>query len=252
MAPSFDALRVRLIQVRIKPDILVEEHHSFLERCGLAPHQMVVTNAIQDPLTEDLLTDVDAVLIGGAGAYSVTKTYGWTPDLIRLIEVLYDRSMPLFGSCWGHQFIARALGGKVINDPKRAEMGCHAVHLTKKGQSDPLFKQFPTSFMANMGHQDRVAVMPNGAVELAYNATAPFQAFRFVDRPIYGTQFHSELNASAERKRLYAYRDHYPAMQDDGTFQATLDTLAETTEVDGLLERFLKHYAVRPSVSSSV
>ncbi len=245
MAPSFDALRVRLIQVRIKPDILREEHASFVERAGLNTHQIIQTNAIRDVLSGHLLDDVDAVFIGGAGAYSVTHTYPWTADLIHLIEVMYDRKLPLFGSCWGHQFIARALGGKVINDPDRAEMGCHSVSLTSKGKNDPLFAPFPTTFKANMGHQDRVSILPAGAVELAYNATAPYQAYRIVDRPIYGTQFHSELNAESERKRLYAYRDHYPAMQNDTLFQATLDTLAETTEVDGLLEHFLRHYAVK-------
>ena len=86
--------------------------------------------------------------------------------------------------------------------------------------------------------------MPENAIELATNDTSPIQAFRIKDRPIYGTQFHSELNAEAERARLYAYRDHYPMMKDEANFQAVLDSLAETTEVDSLLPRFLNQFAV--------
>ena len=40
-----------------------------------------------------------------------------------------------------------------------------------------------------MGHHDRVSVLPDGAVELARNDTAPYQAFRLDGLPIYGTQF---------------------------------------------------------------
>jgi GMP synthase (glutamine-hydrolysing) len=245
MAPAYDQLRVRLIQIRLEPAILEEEQQTFLDRCLLAPHQMVVSNAIRDRLESSLLRNVDAVLIGGAGAFSATQDYTWMPNLTHLIEVIYDEGIPLFGSCWGHQYIARVFGGRVINDPDRSEMGCHSVRLTEAGSADELLKDFPPVFKANMGHQDRVSLLPDGAVELATNGTAPFQAFRMKDRPIYGTQFHSELNAEAERARLYEYRDHYPLMKDETSFQSVLDSLAETTEVDSLLPRFLNQFAVQ-------
>jgi GMP synthase (glutamine-hydrolysing) len=187
---------------------------------------------------------MDAVMIGGAGAYSVTHTYGWTQDLIDLVVEIRDRKIPLFGSCWGHQFIARALGGTVIHDPERAEIGCLPVELTGAGLDDPLFNGFPREFLANMGHHDRVETLPNTAVELASSPVCEFQAFRIEGSPIYGTQFHSELNAETERTRLYAYRRHYPGLHDDDDFAAVIATLRETTEVDRLLQLFLLRFAV--------
>ena len=60
MAPDFDRLRVRLVQIRTKPDVLAEEHRSFADRCGLPPESFLRTNAITDPLTPTLLDDADA------------------------------------------------------------------------------------------------------------------------------------------------------------------------------------------------
>ncbi|MDX1439037.1 MAG: type 1 glutamine amidotransferase, partial [Rubricoccaceae bacterium] len=158
----------------------------------------------------------------------------------------HDRRLPLFGSCWGHQFIARAFGGTVIHDSESAEMGTHEVMLTDEGQADPLFEAFPRKFWAQMGHQDRVSILPEGAVELATNDVAPYQAFRFADAPIYGTQFHSELDEAGERARLFAYRAYYPEMQQDTLFRETLESLRPTPDVDDLLFHFLEIYAVDP------
>ncbi|MEM6288973.1 MAG: type 1 glutamine amidotransferase [Bacteroidota bacterium] len=244
MAPDVDALRIRLIQIRERPAVIAEEQASFQARTGLGPDRFVVTNALEDRLGADLVEDVDAVMIGGAGAYSVVDTFGWTQGLVDVCQACADREVPLFGSCWGHQFVARAFGGTVVNDPTRAEMGTHRVRLTEAGRADPLFSTLPEAFGTQMGHHDRVAELPPGAVELAANDVAPYQAFRLEGVPIYGTQFHSELDAETERLRLVAYRAHYPEMQDDAIFEATLDALYETPDADDLLRRFLLLYAV--------
>ena len=251
MAPSFDRLRVRLIQIRVRPDVIAEEQTSFAHRTRLASEQFAVTNALTDPLDASILEGVDAVMIGGAGAYSVTHTYDWTNALIGICHACAERRLPLFGSCWGHQFIGRAFGGEVVNDPARDEMGTHEVHLTDAGTTDPLFASFPRTFLAQMGHQDRIARLPDRAVELARNARAPYQAIRIGDLPIYGTQFHSELDEKAERDRLHAYRSHYPEMAEDDVFQATLDSLRPTPDVDDLLYHFLQRFAIRGSETTS-
>lgn len=248
MAASYDTLRIRLIQVRERPAVIREEQETFIERCQIRPDQLVVTNALTDPLSDDLLDGVNAVMIGGAGAYSVTNTYPWTASLVALAHACYDRRMPLFGSCWGHQFIARAFGGTVVHDLDRAEMGTHSVELTEAGRTDPLFGDFPPRFPAQMGHQDRVNVLPPEAVELARNATAPYQAFRIADRPIYGTQFHSELDAERERQRIVTYRAYYTeVLRSEEAFEETLAALRDTPEVDALLATFLRRFAVSAS-----
>jgi GMP synthase (glutamine-hydrolysing) len=244
MVPEYDHLRIRLIQIRDREAVRLEEQASFRDRAQLRPDQLVITSALADPLSSSLLDGVDAVMIGGAGAYSVTETFDWTPGLIDLCQACADREIPLFGSCWGHQFVARAFGGTVINDSERSEMGTVDVDLTDAGRQDPLFSTLPDPFGTQMGHHDRVSVLPEGAVELAKTDIAPYQAFRLGDLPIYGTQFHTELDETTERGRLHTYRAYYPELADDAIFQATLDSLRPSPDADDLLRRFLLLFAV--------
>jgi GMP synthase (glutamine-hydrolysing) len=222
-----------------------QEQTCFVERCRVRRSQIHAVNVTRTPLRPTLLDDVDAMMIGGAGEYSALDDTSWMPALLDLVRAAADRHLPTFGSCWGHQIIARAMGGRVVHDPDRAELGCGTVHLTQGGAQDPLFSSFPPSFNANMGHHDRVDTLPPQAIELAYNDSQRNQAFRLADAPIYGTQFHSELDAARERERLIAYRDYYRQdLPDEDDFQAVLNNLAETTEVDTLLHDFLVMHAV--------
>ena len=244
MAPDTDRLRVRLIQIRDRPAVRAEEQASFRARTGLRADQLAVTSALTDPLGAALLDGVDAVMIGGSGAYSVTETFVWTQGLVDVCQACADREVPLFGSCWGHQFVARAFGGTVVHDSERSELGTIDVRLTDAGRRDPLFSALPDAFATQMGHHDRVSVLPEGAVELAETDVAPYQAFRLGTLPIYGTQFHSELDEATERSRLLTYRPYYPEMADDAVFEATLAALRPSPHADDLLRRFLARFAV--------
>ncbi len=242
MATPFTALQALLIQARSSEDILQQEQQCFIERCQILPNQLHSINISAEPLRDNILDAYDVLFIGGAGEFSATEDYAWTPAILDLIREADARSFPTFGSCWGHQMIARALGGTVVYDKELTEMGCHWVELNEAGEQDALFSHFPKQFKTNMGHHDRVTVLPKEAVNLASSATQPNQAFRIGDKPIYGTQFHSELDASREKDRLYAYRDHYTEVETEEAFQAIIDGLAETTEVDELLHKFLLTY----------
>ncbi len=244
MPRTFKDIRVRLLQIREEEEILREEQESFLDASGLAPEQLVPTNVLLEPLTKALLEDVDAIFIGGAGAYSVADEHPWMPALIDLLHEIYRRNIPLFGSCWGHQLIARAYGGTVIHDPEHTEVGCFDVILTREGKRDPLFCHLPERFPTLMGHQDRVATLPPEALELAYSDTLPYQVIRMKGKPIYGTQFHSELNAACERKRILTYRAHYPLLRDDERFHQIYDSIEDTPHVRDLLRRFLTLYVL--------
>jgi len=240
------SLRVLLIQARSAPRMIEQEQECFSERCRLPRDRFRILNVVEgDVPTLAHLDGIDAIIIGGAGAYSAADDYEWTPDLLDFVRHIVDRELPLFGSCWGHQVIARALGGRVEYAPEHSELGCGSVRLTDAGLNDPLFHRFPSPFKANMGHHDRVVELPDRAVELASN-TIPYQAFRIEGLPIYGTQFHSELDATRERERILVYRKHYrDALPDEETVQYVLDDLADTTEVDHLLYDFLTTFVAR-------
>ncbi len=223
----------------------IQEQECFLERCRLRPDQLDNLNIARTSFHDDVLKGYNALFIGGAGEYSACDDYPWMDDLIEIVRLVYEIGFPTFGSCWGHQVIARALRGRVEKDPSGAEMGCHPVELTAAGREDRLFRDFPASFLANMGHHDRVVGLPPGGIELAFNESQPNQAFRMAGKPIFGTQFHSELDAHRERERIIRYRNYYlDELPDEETFQRILSQLAETTEVDHLMFDFLRKFAV--------
>ncbi len=240
---AFPNISALLIQARTEADMLQQELDCFLERTRLADGQIRTRNVVTDPLDEDLPSGFDVVFIGGAGEFSAADDHTWIPGLLERVRRLVRSGTPLFGSCWGHQIIARALGGRVEHDSLRAEMGCLPVELTDAGRTDALFSGFPETFLANMGHHDRVTVLPPGAIELARSATQPFQSFRIAGVPVYGTQFHSELDAAREKERLIRYQKYYMDEMPDATaLQGVMDALAETTEVDHLLYDFLRTF----------
>ncbi len=241
--PALSTVRVILLQARAEPYIQQQEVDCFADRSGILADQITTISVLTDPLGASLLDDCDALMIGGAGAYDAWRDYDWMPALLELSRESTRRKVPTFGSCWGHQILARALGGEVQHDGAKAEMGTCYVDLTDAGVSDELMGTLPRRFYANQGHHDRVTVLPPGAVELAVSDTQPHQAFRMGDAPVFGTQFHPELDAASERERLIFYRNHYPEGGDDAAFAAKLESLHDTTHADDLLRTFLKLYA---------
>ena len=63
--------------------------------------------------------------------------------------------------------MARAMGGQVIHDADRAELGTRRLMLTDAGLNDPLLSPLGATFNAQTGHEDRVVTLPPGATLLA-------------------------------------------------------------------------------------
>jgi GMP synthase (glutamine-hydrolysing) len=242
MATPRTRLRLALLQLRKDGVPLRQEQSCFLERCRVARHQVTFINLVDQPQIRWHHVDgAHAVLIGGAGDYSVTEEHPFTEPLRELALRLIEACRPVFGSCWGHQFLAQITGGEVVEDPERSEIGSHQVELTPRGVADPLFDGFPSRFHVQLGHKDRVLCLGEGWVELARSALCPNQAIRLEGRPVYGTQFHSEMDENRLRERLEVYRDGY--VPDPEQFSEVLRRLRPSLEADRLLARFLALYA---------
>lgn len=237
--------RLLLLQIRTHPEAERQEQLCFLERCGLPPDRLATRNLVAEPeLTWEAVAGYDAVLIGGAGSHSVTRDYPFTAPLAEVVRRMIDAGRPLFGSCWGHQFIAKILGGTVVTDPFRGEVGTFPLELTPAGAADPLFAGFPPRFDVQLGHHDRVESLPAGVEELAYSEACRNQALRVAGKPVYGSQFHSEMNVGHMRARLRMYRDAYlPAEQAEDELDLIL---RPTPEADRILGRFVELFVPRP------
>ncbi len=232
--PSFLLLQVR------NPDDPMREHEieCFCRSFGCDRDRIRIFDLLSGVPSRRALDDVDVVLLGGSGDYSVAKGGPWLPEALESMRQLHETSKPTFASCWGFQAMARAMGGEVVTDRSRAEVGTHWLELTPEGKSDPVFGPLGDRFQVQIGHEDIVTRLPDGATLLASSANIENEAFRFDNRPIYCTQFHPELSRDDFLKRIAQYTDYLPL-----TGHATLEELSaatpETPETEAILRRFV-------------
>jgi GMP synthase (glutamine-hydrolysing) len=229
-----------LLQARRRDDPMCnQEVTCFARALECRPDQIRVFDLISGVPTVAQLDEVDIVLLGGSGAFSVAEGGPWLPAALEAMQELYELGKPTFASCWGFQAMAKALGGDVVTDTSRAELGSVEVRLTEAGSSDPLFGPLGDRFLAPMGHQDVVVRLPPEAVLLASSEKVQNQAFRLPGKPIYCTQFHPELNRAALLERVEAYPWYVAAITGD-SLQVFEEKCQETPETDQLLGRFVQ------------
>lgn len=242
MATPRTRLRLVLLQVRNELVSLKQEQSCFIERCRVARRQFEFINLVDNP--DIRWRDVEhahAVMIGGAGAFSVTREHPFTQPLKEVVQQLIDNDRPVFGACWGHQFLADLGGGTVIEDKERSEVGTFPIRLTGAGAADPLFADFPEIFYVQLGHNDRVSKLGPGWIELAASEICPNQVIRLQGKPVYGTQFHSEMDEERLRERIVIFLNDYVA--DEEEHRKILWSLRPSLEADRMLQLFLELYA---------
>jgi len=240
MAKPRGQLRAVLIQIRDHLLAAEQEQECFRVRCRLDPGQMRVINLIHHPeIRWRDVADADVVMVGGAGGHSVTQTHAFTAPLREVVARLVAEDRPFFGSCWGHQFLAQVLGGTVVTDVDRKEVGTFPIAITTEGRRDPLLADLPPTFAVQLGHNDHIADEPPGIRVLASTERSLHQLIRVDGKPVYASQFHSEMNDDDMRARLKMYPVGYLNPDEVATFEAGL---APSPVADLLLDRFLTLY----------
>ncbi len=131
---------------------------------------------------EDIFTQ-GLVLSGGAPTISDTNLkLGETDGYLEL-------GIPVLGICVGAQYIARYFGGRA-GPAASPEYGKTEVRILKKND---LFMNLPDRFVAWESHNDEIKDLGNDLELLASSETCNVQAFKHVDKKIYGLQFHPEV-----------------------------------------------------------
>ncbi len=232
--PSFLLLQVR------NPDDPMREHEieCFSRSFRCDRDRISVFDLLSGVPSQRALADADVVLLGGSGDYSVARGGPWLPAALETMRQLHETSKPTFASCWGFQAMAGAMGGEVVTDRSRAEVGTHWLELTPEGKQDPVFGPLGDRFQVQIGHEDIVTKRPEGATLLASSACIENEAFRFDDKPIYCTQFHPELGRDDLIKRIAQYPD-YLALTGHTTLEELSAATPETPETEAILSRFV-------------
>ena len=76
---------------------------------------------------------------------------------VELMRRLFECGVSSFGSCWGIQIAAVALGGAVEISPQGREVGIgRKVSMTAEGRAHPMYTGKKSVFEAFMSHSDEV------------------------------------------------------------------------------------------------
>ena len=127
--------------------------------------------------------NVKGIILSG-GPSSVYEPNAPKPD-----PQILDLELPILGLCYGHQFIAHMVGGKVEPAECR-EYGIAHVTIDKP---EGVLKGLSRKEKVWMSHGDTVFSIPDEFEILAHTENCPVAAFRHKKKPIYGLQWHPEV-----------------------------------------------------------
>ena len=103
---------------------------------------------------------------------------------------VFSLGVPVLGICYGHQLMARALGGEVAATGRR-EYGGTAVAVDGSGS---LLQDLPARDTVWMSHGDAVVRAPEGFRVTARTDQTPIAAMEDPERSMYAVQFHPEVS----------------------------------------------------------
>jgi GMP synthase (glutamine-hydrolysing) len=105
---------------------------------------------------------------------------------------LLELGVPVLGICYGHQLLARALGGEVAATGQR-EYGGTSLSVDEHGPG-VLLQDMPSTDTVWMSHGDAVTRAPEGFRVTARTDQIPIAAMEDPSRGMYAVQFHPEVS----------------------------------------------------------
>lgn len=171
---------------------------------------------------EELPLDINAdelYLIPGS-LDSVCDDKPWIIALLQWIEKAYCRGAKMMGVCFGHQAIARALGGEVRKYDGGFGAGVRASRVLD-GQMTPYFPDGQMRLLYS--HHDQVTALPQNAELCASSDFCKNESFK-MGRQVVTFQGHPEFTVAYSRYLLLNCCDDVPLTVRQAALQ-TLDNL---------------------------
>jgi GMP synthase-like glutamine amidotransferase len=133
--------------------------------------------------------DFDGYVITGSPASVNDDSLPWVGPLLDFIRAVDEARLPLIGLCFGHQAVARALGGQVARNAAGWGLGtAPTLWQAERPWMQPA--QSTTTLMA--AHNEQVTRMPEVAECLGGSDFCPIGSMQ-IGQHIWTTQFHPEM-----------------------------------------------------------
>lgn len=133
------------------------------------------------------------ILTGGPNS-----VYG--EDTPEVDTMIFELGIPVLGICYGHQFMAHNLGGKV----EHATIGEYGKTAVKLDVNCDLFAQIDPENECWMSHMDFVSAAPDGFTIVSTTKECPVAAMINETKKLYGVQFHPEVEHTPFGKKMLA------------------------------------------------
>ena len=147
----------------------------------------------------------DGFLIGGSPS-SVHDEDAWIERLFAVIREAYAVGKPMAGACFGHQAIAKALGGTVGPNPGPFVLGTAETEVVAPAP----WMESVARFRLAAAHGEQVTVLPPGAEVVGVTPGCPAACYRIGDR-VFATQYHPEMTPAFLVALVEEFAPHFPA-----------------------------------------
>ncbi len=117
---------------------------------------------------------------------------GGGPDINNIGQcrnIILEIDVPILGICLGHQIIAETFGGKTTS----ADIESYAQIELNILKEEGLFDGIGDTLKVWASHKDEIVELPSEFEVLADSSMCEFEAIKHKDKPIYGIQFHPEV-----------------------------------------------------------
>ncbi|MGH8913949.1 MAG: type 1 glutamine amidotransferase [Acidimicrobiia bacterium] len=154
------------------------------DEVDIVPYDVIDGELPADP------AECDAWITTGS-RHSVNDDQPWIRALEEFVRRVAATDVPFVGICFGHQLIAKALGGTVVRSERGWGVGLKEVAVRQGlGLGD--------SYRVLTSHQDQVATIPPGSEVLGWNDHCPISMLGMGAHMI-GIQGHPEFDVAFSR-----------------------------------------------------
>lgn len=185
----------------VKPDLQVD-HGNYPEMFsellqGLLPSGEFPVYRVLDGQFPASTDECQAYLITGS-KNGVNDGLPWIDDLCVFVRELWAQQIPLVGVCFGHQVMARALGGTVCKAEQGWGVGLSFNQLLERRDWMQPFKDHLDLLVS---HQDQVTILPPQAQVLASSEFCPYYLVQYAEHFL-SVQGHPEFTKGYSRDLL--------------------------------------------------
>ncbi|MCG9552903.1 GMP synthase [Vibrio sp. Isolate32] len=153
----------------------------------------------------DELTECDAYMTTGSKS-GIMDDDAWIIRMEDLVRQIHLAQIPFVGICFGHQMLAKALGGEVY----RAKVGWGiGTVIAKVYKPQVWMKPYQNKFNLLVSHQDQVLRIPDNAQAIAGNDFCPVSMMQ-VGQTSLGIQAHPEFCVAYSKALIEKRKDSIP------------------------------------------